>query len=54
MNRILHEMGRPTIAAEDRPELTAPLASWLEDPKVQWTRCDEEMRTGACGLSDLL
>ena len=51
MNQILRRLGRPTIATEDRPFLTAPLASWLEDPKVPWTRCDESMRNGTCGLS---
>lgn len=50
MNDVLGTLGLPTIAAKDRPWLSAPPMEWDADLAKNWAPCDASLREGNCGL----
>jgi hypothetical protein len=50
MNRVLGQLGWELIPAESRSLLAAPPVQWDKDLSKQWKACDEQMRSGDCGL----
>lgn len=50
MNRVLIRLGMNPIPKSRPSFLTAPPGTWLVDPDVEWTLCDESMRSGSSGL----